>query len=227
MSNAIEKYNRFATALNKAKIESNVTDHPPGETIHLYAMNSLPKEKMKELEEHLEYCWHCGEILADAEEFQQVSADVDAGIVKVNVRMPSFEELKEMAFGKTTSPNVKSVWQPFAELLLEKIKAFLTPRPPVFSGFYDGDLEIVQITLTDGSVEEIGLDYDEDEKRLEVFSDNKILEGKTIRITDNNGDFVESVFKYRPLAMESKPIKAIFNEIKRKDAEKYTEIEIF
>lgn len=223
MSNAIEKYNRFATALNKAKIESNVTDHPPGETIHLYAMNSLPKEKMKELEEHLEYCWHCGEILADAEEFQQVSADVDAGIVKVNVRMPSFEELKEIAFGKADSPNLKSEWQLLAESLFEKIKAFLTQ--PVY-GLSDGNLEIFELTLSNGSIEEIGLDYNDDENRLKIYSDNKELEGKTIRITKNDGNFVESIFKNRPLAMKTKPINAIFNKISREDAEKYTEIEI-
>ena len=94
MSKAIEEYNRFAVNLNKAKRESGEGEHVPNETIYLYAKKALPETSMKALEEHLEYCWHCGSILADAEEFQQICADVDAGVIFADVKALDFESLK-------------------------------------------------------------------------------------------------------------------------------------
>jgi len=131
MNKILKGNNRFVADFNRS-VEESKKQHPEPETIHLYAMKALPKKRMEELKEHFDYCWHCVDILVDAEELQQISEEADAGILKEAVTLPSFDSLYEKAFGKSEQ-EIPTTVKPFQEYLGNLIRFLFGELSPAGS----------------------------------------------------------------------------------------------
>lgn len=185
MENTTNNNSNFVTDFNKSVEESNKTNHPSDETISLYSKDALPKIEMEKLRNHLEHCWHCGEVIADAEMFQQISDDVDAGILSIDVKLPSFAELKEKAFGQPA----ESKFSEWLKLKIQKIAAGLNQLVPQPVGF-GGDQEILQSQLIKCGNKSLLVSFFIVDKNneIEIYSSDESVIGKRIVIKDMNGE---------------------------------------
>lgn len=205
-----DTYNRFAEAINKARFESDKEEHPSAETIHLYAMGVLGEDAKRELADHLEYCWHCGEVLADAVEFKEISEGIDSGTIQVEATIPSFEQMKERAYGRSPSR--------LSQTLKELIQcAFGRPSAQMA----DSGARLIDLSFTEDGISWRLLKVSDG---IEVYASAPYLVGQVISIYIEQANKEPHTFECRFVNDDSTPGMAAFGFIRLDDNFRLDEI---
>lgn len=201
MKSEQEKFNRFAGIMNKARHESNEKDHPEPETIYRYASRSLSAAQIEELADHLEHCWHCGEVLVDAEEFQSTCREIDSGLLTLDVNIPNLAELYDAA-SVNSVPDLRSGakeafeqnWTAIIDLI-QAVASRFNPLIPGFAGSLTSTFPSMAVQF-EGRTIDLSLFKDDEEEAIEVYSDDAGLDGNSLILQSSiSGRTIVSEFR--------------------------------